>query len=103
MAKAKIFTDSGGWEQIEIFCPGCNCSHAFTTKVPPGEKFTPWDWNRDFNIPTFSPSMLVNASHADTRCHSFVTDGRIQFLGDCYHELKGQTVDLPEIDLNDDE
>jgi len=30
-------------------------------------------------------------------CHSFVTDGRIQFLGDCTHNLAGQTVDLPEI------
>jgi hypothetical protein len=29
-------------------------------------------------------------------CHSFVTDGRIQFLEDCTHELAGQTVDLPE-------
>lgn len=29
-------------------------------------------------------------------CHSFVTDGRIQFLGDCTHSLAGQTVDLPD-------
>lgn len=29
-------------------------------------------------------------------CHSFVTDGRIQFLTDSTHELAGQTVDLPE-------
>lgn len=29
-------------------------------------------------------------------CHSFVTAGRIQFLGDCTHELRGQTVDLRE-------
>ncbi|KPY13545.1 DUF6527 family protein [Pseudomonas savastanoi pv. phaseolicola] len=28
-------------------------------------------------------------------CHSFVTDGRIQYLGDCTHALAGQTVDLP--------
>ena len=27
-------------------------------------------------------------------CHSFVTDGKIQFLGDCTHELAGQTVEL---------
>lgn len=29
------------------------------------------------------------------RCHSFVTDGRIQFLSDCTHGLAGQTVPLP--------
>jgi hypothetical protein len=31
----------------------------------------------------------------DRVCHSFVVDGRIQFLGDCTHHLAGQTVDLP--------
>lgn len=31
-----------------------------------------------------------------TVCHSFVTDGRIQFLSDCSHALAGQTVDLPD-------
>lgn len=29
-------------------------------------------------------------------CHSFVTDGRIQYLGDCTHALAGQTIDLPD-------
>lgn len=29
-------------------------------------------------------------------CHSFVTEGRIQFLGDCTHALANQTVDLPD-------
>lgn len=28
-------------------------------------------------------------------CHSFVREGRIQFLGDCTHRLAGHTVDLP--------
>ena len=32
----------------------------------------------------------------DDVCHSFVTDGRIQFLGDCTHKLAGQTVNIPE-------
>lgn len=32
------------------------------------------------------------------RCHSFVTDGRIQYLSDCTHELAGQTVDLPPLE-----
>jgi hypothetical protein len=30
-------------------------------------------------------------------CHSFVTDGRIQFLGDCTHALANQTVELPDL------
>ncbi len=31
----------------------------------------------------------------NTVCHSFLTDGRIQFLDDCTHAMAGQTVDLP--------
>lgn len=31
-------------------------------------------------------------------CHSFVVDGRIQFLGDCTHELVDKTVDIPDFD-----
>jgi hypothetical protein len=29
-------------------------------------------------------------------CHSFVTNGKIQFLADCTHKLAGQTVELPD-------
>lgn len=31
------------------------------------------------------------------QCHSFVTDGKIQFLSDCSHAKAGMTIDLPEI------
>ena len=81
-----------------------------------------WTFNGDVERPTFMPSLLVtsghyvaghkpgscwctyNAEHPDKLapftcyvCHSFVTNGRIQFLGDCTHALAGQTVDLPEL------
>lgn len=53
--------------------------------------------------PTFEPSILVtcrwmasDSEMKDDVCHSFVRDGRIQFLGDCTHELAGKTVDLPD-------
>lgn len=70
-----------------IFCPGCGCAHAFDER---------WTFNGDLEKPTFGPSMLVNKSIPERRCHSFVTDGKIQFLDDCFHELKGQTVELPD-------
>jgi hypothetical protein len=57
-----------------------------------------WQFNGDVEKPTFTPSLLAfNSPPPNGRCHSFVKDGRIQFLGDCTHELKGQTVDLPDI------
>lgn len=94
--------------------------------VPGGRKPTWTFVNNDVEKPTFVASMLVKsvampevdpatgdypkgpdgkylldakgriAGTRDTVCHSHVKNGKIQFLGDCTHELKGQTVDLPD-------
>jgi hypothetical protein len=71
-------------------CPGCKYHHTFLVG-PNG-----WTWNGSLDKPTFSPSLLVNANTPQARCHSFVKDGKIEFLSDCFHALKGQTVDLPD-------
>lgn len=82
-----------------FFCPGCKSTHAVNSH-PNGPK---WTYNGDTAKPTFGPSILVTCRWSviddemkDDVCHSFVTDGRIQFLNDCTHALAGQTVDLPE-------
>jgi hypothetical protein len=76
-------------------CPGCDMIHGISHGPGPEPR---WGWNGDAEKPTFTPSVLVwyRWTDGDRGCHSFVTDGRIQFLGDCTHELAGQTVDLPE-------
>lgn len=76
-------------------CPGCDADpldgglHCPTTG---------WTFNGDLERPTFSPSILVRweSPQGPRVCHSFVTDGRIQFLSDCTHALAGQTVELPD-------
>jgi len=79
-------------------CPGCECSHQ--VRVPPDvtntESHPCWSWNGSMESPTFNPSILVYGSGDIPRCHSFVRDGRIQYLDDCTHGFKGQTIDLPE-------
>lgn len=67
-----------------------------------------WGFNGDDALPSFTPSLLVRGrvwrgvggpENVDEYvCHSFVTNGRIEFLADCTHTLKGQTVDLPEVE-----
>jgi hypothetical protein len=59
-----------------------------------------WTWNGSFDKPTFAPSLLCNKDYPESRCHSYVTDGRIIFQQDCWHELRGQTVDLPNWEDN---
>jgi hypothetical protein len=107
----------GGGDHVSFWCPGCEETH--TVGVGPNG----WTWNRDAARPTFTPSILVtsghympshqagdrcwcifNAERPDNpssftchRCHSFVTGGQIQFLGDSTHALAGTTVPLPEL------
>lgn len=71
-------------------CPGCQNAHGF--HVPQ------WTWNGSMEVPTFMPSLMCNGHDPASRCHSFVKDGKIQFLADCWHSLAGQTVDLPDWD-----
>lgn len=71
-----------------FWCPGCECPHPFS--VPR------WVWNGSMTSPTFSPSLLCNQNDPETRCHLFLKDGMIQFLGDCHHKLAGQTVECPD-------
>ena len=107
---AKLRSVEGG--AYGFWCPGCNKMHVVRG----------WDFNGDVDRPTFRPSVLVtsghhmpqwsgngcwctyNAEHPENpsgfacfRCHSFVTDGQIQFLSDCTHALANQTVPLPDL------
>lgn len=80
-----------------IFCPACGHGHIFNI-ARDGYSGPDWEFNGNFEKPTFKPSMLVfvtlDNGKRKTLCHSFVTNGRIQFLDDCAHAMKGQTVDL---------
>ena len=70
-------------------CPGCDMEHVINEG---------WKFNNDFDSPTFTPSVKVSG-HLQGKnfvCHSFITDGKIKFLGDCTHHLANQTVDLIE-------
>lgn len=94
MPKAEVLNQEDGTKLVVILCPGCKRNHGFTVGPGRGPR---WTWNGSTEAPTFSPSMLVNKDHPEGRCHSFVTDGRIKFLTDSFHDLKGRTVDLPEM------
>lgn len=85
-----------GYHDYVFQCPGCGYDHQFSSGGPAGIARPQWTWNGSFDAPTFYPSLLCNKDTPSSRCHSFVTDGKIKFLDDCWHALKGQTVDLPD-------
>lgn len=96
MSKLHCMGDSNrgprGGKLYVFHCPGCENSHPFEVDAPNGQG---WQWNGSLDTPTFTPSLLCNQG-TEFQCHSFVTNGRIQFLPDCRHQLAGQTVDIPE-------
>lgn len=112
----RVLPDGKG--NFSFDCPGCGYTHVIGSG---------WGFNGNVEIPTFTPSLLVRSGHYCSHhkdgddcwctfnkkrvaeghepsrfecsvCHSFITDGRIQFLSDCTHKLAGQTVDLPDFE-----
>jgi hypothetical protein len=79
--------------QYMYFCMGCGYEHAFGLISEDGNH----KFNGDLNNPTVSPS-LVQGWVAGQRCHSYIKNGMIEYLSDCWHKLKGQTIELPEIE-----
>lgn len=88
-AYLRRFIDNGGQLRGYMFwCPGCKCGHWYDTKR--------WEFNNNFIKPTFRPSLLCTSSDAGrpTCCHLFLTDGVLQYLGDCTHFLRGRKIPL---------
>lgn len=77
------------------YCEGCKEEHAF------GIKSDGYGGHHEFNLdldnPTVSPSLLQNFI-PDRICHSYIINGQIQYLDDCWHELKGKTITLSDYD-----
>jgi hypothetical protein len=124
MSKLRIFEEENGIPKIVCFiCPGCNEEHQVWVNGSRREgNSASWGFNGSMDKPTFTPSILIRSGHYAPGhntstcwctyneehkekpapfqcmvCHTFVRDGKIQFLNDCTHHLAGQTVELPEI------
>jgi hypothetical protein len=108
---------AGTGNHLTYWCQGCKMAHSIHHGADG------WSWNGNVDRPTFEPSVLVtgghyaagfkqgdrcwctwNAEHPNDpssftcqRCHTFIRDGMVQFLGDCSHELAGQTLPLPDL------
>ena len=74
-----------------FYCPACKENHQIALSENDCG-FPIWTWNGDTEKPTISPSILVQWPYH--RCHSFIRDGKIEYLSDCTHELAGKTIEL---------
>lgn len=94
---SKILYSHNGGKTLFIQCPGCKNLHPIAVDPSAHPAGQSWTWNGSYDAPTFNPSLLCNDHYPSKRCHSFIRDGQIQFLDDCYHELAGKTVPLAPI------
>lgn len=74
-----------------IVCPGCRGMGHMLNTVQNGGPC--WTFSGNIEKPSFSPSLVVHLGDGKI-CHSFIKDGQIQYLNDCYHDMAGTTVDL---------
>lgn len=124
MLSKKLRSLEGG--RVAYWCQGCGHLHQINVGDGPGPRwgynnnpeaptFTPSvrvTWTEPANL--HNPEAMqrdledVRARRADGDenarvplankvCHTFITDGRVQFLGDCTHQYAGQTLDLPDL------
>ena len=87
--------------QYGFHCPGCRGPQMIPTAGPKA-----WGFNGSLEAPTFTPSILSTRTYGYSNeklvCHSFVRDGKIEFLSDCTHSLAGQTVELKDVETFSD-
>ena len=78
------------------WCPGCDALHCIAIRPHTQDNGAGWTFEGSLECPTYAPSQLTTwrSSKEERRCHTFIRQGMIQFLDDCTHELKGQTVPM---------
>lgn len=86
--KFKVREFSWGYHYT-FFCPGCGCYHGFLVR---NDNCQP-AWS--FDGRSVNPSLLSQTG--PIRCHLYIRDGNLQYLDDCTHDLKGQTVPMRDI------
>lgn len=96
--EVRDWTSTDGTERgrnLFMWCPGCDSLHGVELIREP----TKWDWDGNLEAPTISPSILTHMNGRDSpdKCHSFVRNGRWEFLSDSFHALAGQTVDMVDL------
>lgn len=81
LSKLKVYTDDND-ELIghTFYCPGCKTTHFLKKDT----------WTvRDIYRPSVNPSYNLVG-----RCHCIITNGIIDYLGDCKHEFAGYEVGM---------
>ena len=93
--------------ELAALCPACGFEHQFRVDLDGHGKWKEdqgiWNFNGNYDCPTFSPSMLSNENMTYEHhpiCHSFLENGNWRFLSDSTHKMAGQIVPMIAPDPN---
>ena len=118
MAKVRSFEANGEHYAWEFQCPGCGETHradkrwTFNGDVDrptfsPSLLISSGHFAYNGSMPekdscwcTYNAERIAKGEESSgfecLRCHSFVLDGKIEYLSDSSHRLSGQTVEIPD-------
>ncbi len=76
-------------DRYMFYCPGCDEHHWISSS---------WTITGTEDNPTVRPSIRARKGGGiNSVCHLFITDGKIHYLSDCTHSMKGCTVEMEEV------
>lgn len=88
------------YDCLAFVCPGCTELDGGTglhmLAVNTDKHQPSWTWDGDLEKPSLNPSIKTGEGTSKI-CHSYLTEGKFQFLSDCTHSLKNQFIDLPDL------
>lgn len=95
----RLTDETGDHVELAFWCPGCKTNHSYCIQRKNPKDVGPvWGWNGSMDKPTFTPSLLVWKDRPESRCHLFLTDGKIHYCPDSAHGLAGQTIEMHDFD-----
>lgn len=102
MSKLEPVKDGDQIVRYRFYCPGCKSHHEPYVKPFQAANGASWRFNGNLERPTISPSIVNKVCRPDGSkvmiCHLYVTDGKIEYLSDCTHELAGQVVEMEDVE-----
>jgi hypothetical protein len=96
----QIYHKKDGRYEIFFKCLGCNCIHSFHSIIPNTKTNIVNHFDGNDIRPTVKESLHFGLENFELiGCSLYIIEGKIHYFYNCSHHLKGQVIDMEEIEL----